>query len=312
VPLKSWPAIDIVALSSPGPDRALADFLAAFLDDFSPTAIVELPAEPDSAFGWRVFFGSAEARTAAADALEASPEWRTRVSVAPVDVPDEQWAERSQADLESVAVDRVIVAPPWDLPRARTASAATGRAGSNAPIIIEIEPSMGFGTGHHESTRLCLRALQAIALDGRRAIDLGTGSGVLAIAAVLLGCTRAIAIDDDPDAIDAARDNVHRNGVQDRVELRLASLSQGLTGLRPRPPGEADRADVVVGNLTGGLLRRYAEQVASFITPGGILILGGFTRDERLAVLHAFGRFSNVGEHDENGWAALTLRRGQT
>jgi ribosomal protein L11 methylase PrmA len=69
---------------------------------------------------------------------------------------------------------------------------------------------------------------------------------------------------------------------------------------------------VVVGNLTGGLLRRYSEQVASFVTAGGILILGGFTLDERLAVLHAFERFTLVGEHDENGWAALILGRNQS
>ena len=132
-------------------------------------------------------------------------------------------------------------------------------------------------------------------------IDLGTGSGVLAIAAARLGCVHVVAIDDDRDALEAAATNVARNGVQDRVELRLGSVADA-TG-----DAAAERARVVVANLTGALLRRLASEVLSCLAPGGMLILGGFTLDERLAVVHAFAPLHVLREHSENGWVALTL-----
>jgi ribosomal protein L11 methyltransferase len=298
--VKTWPALDLTAPGIPASDTHTPGFLSAFLDDFSPTAIADRSGGGDDALAWRVFFGSPEVREEAARAIAGSHEWAPRLRVEAIDVPDEQWAERSQAGLAAVRVGRVVVSPPWDVERARLART------SGEIVVIEIEPSMGFGTGHHESTRLCLRALQAATIEHRRMIDLGTGSGVLAIAAARLGCGAVVGIDDDPDAIEAAADNVRRNGVADRVEMRLGSLaSVAAGGSRDALPA----ADLVVGNLTGGLLRRYAREVASLVADGGALILGGFTLDERLAVVHAFASFDVVREDSEGGWAALTLRR---
>lgn len=293
--MKTWPALDV---AFPADDRCAPDpdgFFAAWLDDHAPTAIVETSAAVAS---WRIFFATATARDAAAEAIALEhPDLR----VAAVDVPDEQWAERSQASLTAIRVGRLVVAPPWDVEGAE----ALDDESADAPIertattLVVIEPSMGFGTGHHESTRLCLRALQRLDLAGRQVVDLGTGSGVLAIAAARLGCARAIAIDDDEDAVAAARANVDRNALGDRIEVRAEGLGAD--------PGL--RGEIVLGNLTGGLLRRLADLVSACVAPGGTLILSGFTADERDAVAHAFAPHIVVDTLTENGWAALTLRR---
>ena len=109
----------------------------------------------------------------------------------------------------------------WDLPAA-------------APeVVVIIEPSRGFGTGHHQSTRLCLALLQTRELEGRRVIDVGTGSGVLAIASALLGAPYVTAIDVDPDAVENARENAVRNGVAESVEIHIARSLHGRALYRP-------------------------------------------------------------------------------
>ena len=142
--------------------------------------------EHDSADGWRVFFRTFPQRDAAAEALRASLGDRL-LAVVSVDVPDEEWARRSQANLTPIRIGHIVVAPPWlapdPVPPAYDLQPVPNRIRHSADHLIVIDPSTGFGTGHHETTRLCLSLLQRIELSGRRVIDVGTGSGVLAIAA---------------------------------------------------------------------------------------------------------------------------------
>src|SRR5882672_5140869 len=141
---------------------------------------------------------------------------------------------------------------------------------------------MGFGTGHHATTRLCLAALQQIDLQNRRVIDIGTGSGVLAIAASRLGAATVVAIDDDPDAITAARDNLTLNP-DARVTIEVSDV-------RIPDPGSqiADHFDVVVANLTGGLLIAAAARLKLLAGRSGRLVISGFMDDEERDVLRAF------------------------
>ena len=309
--MKRWPALDIRVGPGFGPEgtglqpdaltgrEAQADragLFAAWLDDFAPTAITELDAPGDDTLAWRVFFASDEARTIAAHALAAAPAW-TGATASSIDVDDEAWAERSQASLTAIRVGRVVVTPPWDLDGA--AALARDAAGEAAdPFTIVIEPSMGFGTGHHESTRLCLAALQRTPLAGRSVVDVGTGSGVLAIAAAQLGAAHAIGLDDDRDALHSAAANVALNAIPaGRVEMRHANL---LAEALPV-------ADVVLGNLTGALLRRAAATLSIAVARGGVLIVSGFTEDERLAIEHAFAPLAVAHAESEHGWLALTF-----
>jgi ribosomal protein L11 methyltransferase len=280
--MKHFPALELVAHSNMLSDED-EGLLLAFLDDFPVSAI------DDDGRAWRVFFASDTARTIARDALARSL-WGGRLGITNLDVPDEQWAERSQASLSSRRVGNVVVTPPWleDSARENEASA----------LVVVIEPSMGFGTGHHESTRLCLEALQTLDLVGRSVIDIGTGSGVLAITAALCGCAHAVAVDNDPDAITAARANVRLNGVSGRVELRCTDL--GAASIEP--------ADVVLANLTGALLRRETDRLTRLVVAGGRLVLSGFTEDESLAVKHEYSDLALERELSEAGWTSFVLR----
>ena len=262
--------------SSDERDRATAALL-----DFNAAAVHEISEEE-----WRVFLRDPADRDRAAEAL------RPWCEVSAIEIADEDWARRSQQDLKAITVGRLVIAPPWDLPQTR------GQA-SDAARVLVIEPSMGFGTAHHATTRLCLRALQRLDLRGKRVLDVGTGSGVLAIAAAVLGAAQVVAIDHDEDALAAARENVHRNDVD--VELRLVDLAEAQ--LAP--------ADVVVANLTGALLQRSARALSA-LARGGILIISGLLDEEADQVRSAFASdAASVEEEHEDFWSAMTLTLGE-
>jgi ribosomal protein L11 methyltransferase len=282
---RSTPAIE---LRGPAlvPGGTLNDGLFALLDDFSPTAIDE----DEGAF--RVFFSSSTDRDRAAAAL-ARFVTGAEATLECIEVADGNWAERSQASLRAVEVGDLVIAPPWDLPSTRQAG------DERAPIVITILPSTGFGTGHHASTRLALTALQALDLRGRRVIDVGTGSGVLAIAAIRLGAASALAIDSDPDAIESAMVNLGLNAPLAGIEVRHVAI-EALRG---------ETGDVVCANLTGTLIARAAEQLIRLVRASGVLVLAGFTAAEEWRVRSAFsGEWQTVGRYDEDGWASLVLR----
>ena len=295
--MASYPALDLQWRSSP--DAAeICDLLYALLDDFEPQAIHD----DESADGWRVFFKTPRQRDAATASVRAFLGDRL-LTMSAVDVPDEEWARRSQASLTAIRVGRIVVAPPWhdpagfqQLPAYDLQPVPSGIRHS-ADHLIVIDPSTGFGTGHHETTRLCLSLLQSIELDGRRVIDVGTGSGVLAIAAATLGAASVVALDEDPEALRNARENVARNDVAALVDVREADLANY----------QGDAANVVVANLTGAVIQRHAGRLTSLVEPGGTLIVSGFSVSEAADVARAFGR-SSVGRSAEGDWAAELFR----
>jgi ribosomal protein L11 methyltransferase len=254
-----YPGLNLSWPNSTGVDDDPAgDLVLAELDEFGPMAV------EDTAAGRRVFFSTPSDRDAAMAHLGAALPW---CQAQAVDVADERWAERSQAALRAVQVGALTSAPPWAVP--------ADRAG-----LIIIQPSMGFGTGHHASTRLCLRLLQDAPVSGAHVLDAGTGSGVLAIAAHTLGAASVVALDFDPDAVTSARESAELNGVADRVDIRQADLEHD-----PRVDGEP--FSLVLANLTGGMLVRMAERLFQLIAPGGTLIASGVTLDEEEGVTQA-------------------------
>lgn len=273
-----YPALDIDALD--------ADFLLALVDEFGPSA-VEIRGSLVT-----IFFTEAAGRDRARDVVvRAYPE----ATVSARDVDDEDWARRSQDNLEPVTVGRITVVPSWHGVSALTADPRALAADS---VTIVITPSMGFGTGHHATTRLCLRALQELNLRGSRVLDLGTGSGILAIAARVLGAAEAIGIDDDRDAIQSAIENLDRNrGVSDvRFEVR---------DLRLEP---LQHADVITANLTGALLVRSADLLLGALHTRGALIVSGLQSHERDDVVRAFERARVVWEAMEDEWVGMIFR----
>jgi len=292
--LAEYPALEI-SFRVPT-DPAFFDRLCADLDDFAPLAIHEDEAES----WWRVFFRSAASRDAALAAIGGN----AGLSAAAIDVPDGDWARRSQESLRAIEAGGLVIAPPWDVPGRRTSDA--GRS-ADLPVIV-IEPSTGFGTGHHATTRLCLRMLQRLAgpdgagrqnvLRGARVLDVGTGSGVLALAAWKLGAADVVAIDNDPDALDNARANIARNGAGPSIDI----VCEDLGSLR------IQRADIVVANLTGAVLVRYADELRSLAVEGGCLIVSGFNPQDVALIRAAFRGLAVIEESTEGEWAALSLR----
>lgn len=228
----------------------------------------------------------------AALAALALPGASARVSVAPL--PDAPWADAWRAHFRPVPVGRsLLVCPPWEAP---DPSLAAGR------LVVLIEPGRAFGTGGHGSTRSCLELLERALAHAKvsHALDVGCGSGILAIAAARLGVPRVDAIDLDPDAVAATEENARRNAIADRVRASVASVD---AWVGPAP--------LVLANLLAAAHVTLAPTLAGLVASGGSLIAGGLLAHEVPAVT---GTFAAVGcwlvEVTElDGWVALLLRR---
>ena len=279
--MKTYPALSVRGVD---PDVA-----AALVDDFSPTAIEPRDDEV------RVFFTSARDRDAAQHALAP------RFDVAPLEISDDDWARRSQENLQPVTVGRFTIYPSANTTTAdsRVPTNPESRIANPDPIALVIQPSMGFGTGHHVTTRLCLEALQAMDLTGCDVLDVGTGSGVLAIASVLLGAVRATGIDSDADALSSAHENLAVNPSARGVTLAERDLT------RDALPAAA----VVTANLTGALLVRSADTLASAVRSGGALVLSGILAHERNEVRAAFPAMTVAWEQEDEGWVGLVMTK---
>ena len=205
---------------------------------------------------------------------------------------DENWATAWREHFRPLAVGAtLLVAPPWDVPP------PTGA------VTIIVDPGRAFGTGHHGTTRGCLEALETLLTQvaPATALDLGTGSGILAIALARLGVPSVLAVDDDPDAIAAAAENSVRNGVAARVECRLGDVAS----LETVP------AYLVVANLLTAAHRRLGPHYARLVAPGGHLVLGGILdgeADEVVAAITTHG-FVPRDRRSIDDWTTLVLGR---
>jgi ribosomal protein L11 methyltransferase len=209
-------------------------------------------------------------------------------------VADTDWAAAWRQHFRPVRVGRaLLVAPPWETPSACDRSDR---------VVLAIEPGRAFGTGHHGTTAGCLELLETLVAAERpaRAIDLGTGSGILAIAAARLGVADVLACDTDPDAITAAGDNAARNGVAERVRAVVADAASL----------EAEPAPLVTANLLATAHRALASRYAKLVGDGGALVLGGLLdaeADDVVAMLAGQG-FRHQAARSLEGWTSLALR----
>jgi len=157
----------------------------------------------------------------------------------------------------------------WVCPRGQAAGEPDG-------VVVELDPGLAFGTGHHPTTALCLRWLDRVDLRGKRVLDYGCGSGILAIAALRLGAAHATAVDHDPQALEATRVNAAQNAVAEQ----LLALS----------PEEApsEPADLLLANILAGPLIELAPHLAALVRSGGLVALSGILRDQMMQVETAY------------------------
>ncbi len=206
-----------------------------------------------------------------------------RLVVADFHYDPDAWLAKWRANFTGYPIgDTIYVHPPWE------------PASPAHRVNIEIEPGRAFGTGTHESTQLCLMAMEGLDAPPESVLDVGTGSGILAIGAARLfpGCP-VTGLDTDEEAVRSARENVHRNALSRRVRL----LAGGVEAVR-------GRFDLVVANLTEPILRTLAPSLKALAR--GTLILSGFTQEQMPAVEERFAEDATVARHlDLRGWAAL-------
>lgn len=186
---------------------------------------------------------------------------------------------------------RLVIAPSWIDYQLR-----------KGETVVRIDPGMAFGTGQHPTTAMCLRALEEMGVDGAAVLDLGCGSGILSIAAALLGAEHVTALDIDPQAIKATKQNAAENGVADRIEADTGTLGEA-------DPKEA--LDVALANISGLTLERLAPALARALKPGGRLVASGFLEDAVDGLKAAFRAVGLVEECviEEGVWRAIVARR---
>ena len=213
---------------------------------------------------------------------------RTRI------VAESDWADAWKQYFPVMRIgERLVIKPTW-----RRHRAAPG------DLILALDPGMAFGTGLHPTTRLCLAAVEAAAargeIDGARVLDVGCGSGILAIAAARLGAASVFGVDTDPIAIEATIANARRNRLARRISARVGSL----------PSGEAPY-DVVLANLIASVLIVLAGALREEMRPGGLLLASGIFADREAAVVEAFAAagLETLERTVEGDWVALAVRR---
>jgi ribosomal protein L11 methyltransferase len=207
------------------------------------------------------------------------------------DTPDVDWTEAWKTRIGRHSLGSLTVAPPWLI------------EGLDPNRTIVVEPGMGFGTGEHATTRGVVRLMQRVVRLGDTVADLGSGSGVLAIAAAKLGASRVAAIEIDPDAIGNAEENVTRNGVGDRVKVLEGDAAVLLPLVAP--------VHVVLANIISSVLIELLPVIRASLDSGGVAILSGILLEERremLDVLESDG-WRVVAEDEEDIWWSVLIDR---
>ncbi|MDN3520557.1 50S ribosomal protein L11 methyltransferase [Halomonas ramblicola] len=207
---------------------------------------------------------------------------------------DRDWEREWMDDFQPLQMgERLWIVPSWHQPPQPNA------------VNLHLDPGLAFGTGSHATTALCLAWLDGLAvteaLDGQAVLDVGTGSGILAIAALKLGASRAVGTDIDPQALTASRDNAERNGIEE-ARLRLCY---------PERLDDAEAFPIVVANILAGPLVELATMIAGHVAPGGRLALSGVLANQAEEVLAAYRDQGLIMDEPvtSEGWARLTGRR---
>jgi ribosomal protein L11 methyltransferase len=202
------------------------------------------------------------------------------------------WSEAWKKNFRPLEIgQRLLISPSWITPV------------KGDRQIIYIDPGMAFGTGTHPTTQLCLQLVEEFVKPGKYVIDLGCGSGILALAALKLGAGHALGVDTDPDALRVAAENARRNGLAARLTLRegsLDSILQQKAGLRQAPL-------VLVNILAPVIIRLLGGELGSLLAPGGHLVLSGILEeqvDSVVAAMHSNG-ISLIKQEQKGDWAAL-------
>ena len=216
-------------------------------------------------------------------------------------VKDEDWANNWKAYFKPFPVgDKLVVKPSWET-----------WGGGDGRIVLEIDPGSSFGTGQHETTRLCLEMLEGIVSPGIRMLDVGCGSGILMTAGLLLGAAHATGVDVEENAMAVAAENMGTNGLdKGRYALHLGDLTED-AGLRETLAAGHGGFDLAVANIVAGVILGMAPFFSGLLAPGGLLLLSGIIDDRRGEVAGRMAQEGFVMEREASAgeWHALLFRK---
>ena len=166
-------------------------------------------------------------------------------------------------------------------------------------MVLDLDPGLAFGTGTHETTRLCMELIEQFVKPGETVLDVGCGSGILSVAALLLGAGSAVGVDIDELAVKTARENAALNHVEDRFTALCGDLTDKVSG----------QFDVVAANIVADVIIRLTQDIERFMKPGALYLMSGIIDTREQEVLAAIApRFELIARREEKGWIALAAR----
>ncbi|MGI6686258.1 MAG: 50S ribosomal protein L11 methyltransferase [Bacillota bacterium] len=215
-----------------------------------------------------------------------------RVEITETEVTAENWATSWKAFYKPEKIgERVVVKPSWEEYQVQ-----------KDDVMVEMDPGMAFGTGNHPTTAMCIRALEEYIFPKCRVLDIGTGSGILAVTAAKLGAEKVLAVDHDPVSIDATWQNINLNKVQGQVSVFQGDLVTGIE----------EKVDIIVANIIADVIIRLIPHTHSLLDKNSIFIASGIIKERLPEVENVFHENSFVIEKVlyEEEWVALIARRG--
>lgn len=215
------------------------------------------------------------------------------IRVAPL--PEQDWNEQWARSVKPIRIGRhIVVRPSW-----ATVEEVALQAGE---VELILDPKQAFGTGHHATTQLLIEWLEEVIRGGECVLDVGTGSGILAMVALRLGAGSVLGIDHDPVAIDCAREYAAVNGFGPELDLRVASL-------KSLSQAQEKRVHLVLANLDRKAILESVGLLEPYLCGGARLLLSGILRDDRAEIVEAFGKAGGTVQswRERDGWLALEI-----
>ena len=207
------------------------------------------------------------------------------------EIQDEDWANNWKQYFHPEKIgDRIVVKPSWE-----------EYTPVNDEIVIELDPGMAFGTGTHATTSMCIQLLEEYVKPGMKVFDVGTGSGILAIAAAKLGAGEIQAADYDPVAVEVAQENIAANNEDGHIAIFQSDLLKNMTGT----------ADVIIANIIADIIIRMFDDVDTKLNPHGVILTSGIIADRISEVIEKAEQQGFVVDkmNEKAGWAAIIFRR---